>query len=527
MYKGDAVHLFTNVSANNSSTAVLASGILFTGQWEDTESFSSISVAVKTDQDGTIYIDHSVDGINNDQSNQFFVEASESKVVKISINRKFYRVRFENNGAIAQTYFRMQTILDHSAIATQDGAQANNIQFEDKSIYDAFNRLRVSNPIGLFDAQFTYDLNPLLYEAITNGSGATITHDATNRVALMTFSSTPTGGKAFLQSFDYHPYQPGKSQKADITFNFKEAVANCMKFAGYCDGVNGVEFRLNGTTKEIAILSGTSLGDQIIPQSQWNLDRLDGTGRSGLTLDISKIQLLPIDIQALYTGNVRVGFQVGRNIVYCHEFEHANTTAFTFLQYASLPIRVGMTCTGTVSTTMHFNCCAVASEGGKEDPSALHFVPPDALITVPSGSFVHAVSIRPKLLFNGITTRQKFTVDSIDVLNTGNNPIAWYLVLGQAIITNTTFIDVNTTYAAMEYNILGVLSGSPALIIDGGYVPATNQSKTAASKNLGHKYPLTLNEAGAHRINGTFSVIFIGLGGASTARAIVSWKGIR
>lgn len=66
---------------------------------------------------------------------------------------------------------------------------------------DAFGRLRVSNPEYVFDAQLTYDLQPLLFEQVTAQSGATVAHDSTNRCALMTFASTPTGGAAYMQSY--------------------------------------------------------------------------------------------------------------------------------------------------------------------------------------------------------------------------------------------------------------------------------------------------------------------------------------
>ena len=110
---------------------------------------------------------------------------------------------------------------------------------------DAFSRLRVSSPSYVFDGQLTYDLQPLLFEQITAQSGATIAHDATNRMALMTFSSTPTGGKAIMQTYEHFRYTSGRSQLVFLTFNFKEGVANTLKFAGYSDGTEGIEFQLN------------------------------------------------------------------------------------------------------------------------------------------------------------------------------------------------------------------------------------------------------------------------------------------
>ena len=396
---------------------------------------------------------------------------------------------------------------------------------------DSFNRQRVSNPTGIFDAQFTYDLNPLIYEQITNGSGASIAHSATNRVAVMTFSSTPTGGKSYMQSYEYIPYQPGKSQQVFITFNFKTAVANCMKFAAYGDINNSMEFRQNGLIKQLAILSDTELGDQIIDQPNWNTDTLDGSSNannpSGLTLDISKIQFFTLDFQALYSGVVRMGFDIAGEIVYAHNFRHANSALHTYIQYATLPIRVGMTCTGTVSTTMEFNCCSVASEGGREENTPYHFVTPEGTVTAGSAARTHLLSVRPKLTFNSITNRAKINIESIDIVNMGSNTIFWELCIGQAITTNTTFLDVNATYSLVEYNNLGTISGASAIVIDSGYVTATNQSKTATAKDIGSKFPFTLDAAGLQRLNGTVSLVVTGIGGASACRGTISWKGAR
>ena len=227
---------------------------------------------------------------------------------------------------------------------------------------DPFSRLRTSNPVGQLDAQFTYDLQPLIFEQKTNGSGAAVTHDTTNRMALMTFASTPTGGYAYMQSYEWFRYQAGRGQLPIITFNFNGGVANVIKYAQYGDENNAYGFRMNGTTPEFYILSDTTNGDQAVALSSANIDKLDGSGASGATLDVTKEQILVIDFQALYVGRVRMGFDIGGQIVYCHEFDHANSASYPYIQNASLPIRVGMSCTGTVSTTMWFNCATVLSE---------------------------------------------------------------------------------------------------------------------------------------------------------------------
>jgi hypothetical protein len=404
----------------------------------------------------------------------------------------------------------------------------SEVSIKDSANLDAFSRLRVSNPLILFNSQLTYDLAPIILEQITNGTGATIAHDATNRYALMTFASTPTGGKSYMQSYEYLPYQPGRSQLIFVTFNMIAAVANVLKFAGYSDGVNGIEFQLDGTTKQFVIYSGTGSGNTTVAQSSWNLDKLDGTGASGFTLDITKTQILVIDIQALYVGRVRVGFDIGGNIIYAHEFLHANLFASPYIQTANLPVRCGMTCTATVSTTMNFICSAVISEGGTEDINVFGytFQQDSGAISVGTGG-THMLSLRPRTTFNGITNRTRVAYIDVEIYNAGNQPIQWQLCIGQAISGTTTYNDVNSTYSSSEYNILGTLSGSPAVVIDGGYVASSGGAKGVTNTAIVSRYPITLNQAGAARALGTLTLKATSLSGTQTVYASIKFREIR
>jgi hypothetical protein len=390
---------------------------------------------------------------------------------------------------------------------------------------DAFGRHRVSTPEYVFDAQLTYDLQPLLFEQITAQSGATIAHNTTDRNALFTFASTPTGGSAIMQTFEHFRYQPGRSQLVFVTFNFIEGVANCLKFAGYSDGSNGVELQYNGTTVRLAILSGTGHGNQYVNQADWD-DPLDGEGRSAVTVDWTKQQILGIDLQALYVGRVRAYLDIDGCLVQFHEDNNANREASPYIQTANLPVRVGMTCTGTVSTTMRFNCCTVISEGGQLTPVGYQFSA-EGTATAGNNTRTHILSVRPKTTFNSIANRSKFVLENIDVLVTGSTPIKWELVVGQAISGTTTFTDVNATYSGVEFNTAGTISGDPAIVIDSGYVPATNQAQGADHLSFNLRYPITLNAAGAVRPLGTLSLIVTGLGATSACRAAMNWREIR
>jgi len=348
------------------------------------------------------------------------------------------------------------------------------------------------------------------------------------RVSLMTFSSTPTGGKSYMQSYEYLPYQPGRSQLIFVTFNMIAAVTDTLKFAGYSDGVNGIEFQLSGTTKQFTVYSGSSAGNETVTQSSWNLDKLDGTGASGITLDITKTQILIIDIQALYVGRVRVGFDIGGEIVYCHEFLHANLFTSPYIQSANLPVRCGMTCTGTVSTTMNFICAAVISEGGSEDINVYGytFQQDSGPISVTTGG-THMISLRPRTTFNSITNRTRVAYIDVEIYNAGNQPIQWQLCVGQAISGTTTYNNVNTTYSSSEYNVLGTLSGSPTIVIDGGFVASAGGAKGVTNTAIISRYPITLDAAGLHRMMGTLTLKATSLSATQTIYSSIKFREIR
>ncbi len=407
------------------------------------------------------------------------------------------------------------------------------IAFGDNSAIDAFGRLRVANPTNVFDAQLTYDLQPLLFEQITSGSGATITHDATNRGAILAFSSTTTGGESVLQTFEHFRYQPGKSQCINISFNFVEAATDVLKFCGYSDGFNGIEFRNTGAINQMVLLSDTDNGDQTKAQADWNLDTLDGSSDgnnpSGLTLDITKKQIFFIDFQALYTGRVRVGFNIGGVLVYVHAFKHANEVVAPYIQTANLPIRIGMTNTGTATTTVTYTCSTLISEGGTDRTIGFEFAQ-EGTGTAGNGARAHILSIRPKTTFNSIVNRATVVFIEVDLLNTGTNPVYWELCIGQAISGTTTFNDVNATYSSTEFNTLGTISGSPTIVIDSGYVLSVGSGSNANGVDrmvLTLRYPVTLDAAGAHRTLGTLSLLATGIGGTSAVRASLKFVEVR
>ena len=172
-----------------------------------------------------------------------------------------------------------------------------------------------------------------------------------------------------MQSYAYLRYQPGKSQRVTMSFNFNGATTNVLKFLGYSDGTDGVEFQNNGTQNQFVIYSSTANGNQTVGQSSWNLDKLNGSGPSGLTLDITKDNMLFIDFQALYVGRVRMGFVINGNLGCAHQFVHANLVAQPYIAdantpYSAVELNTAGTLSGSPAATIDSGYVAPSTKGG-------------------------------------------------------------------------------------------------------------------------------------------------------------------
>jgi hypothetical protein len=254
---------------------------------------------------------------------------------------------------------------------------------------DAFGRLRVSQPYTLFDSQNRYAIDNQ-FDTSTASSGSTtyLPNESSVRMDV----TTASGSEVVRQTFRSFPYQPGKSLLVFATFVMNTAKANLRQRVGYFGVQNGVLFQLNNTTKSFILrtyISG-SVDDTTrkVDQSSWNGDKLDGTGASGLTLDLTKPQILWMDFEWLGVGNVRCGFIINGQYIVCHTYQTANVFGTSvYMTTAILPLRYEITNTAETGSASYLKqiCSSVMSEGGFEQTSIEHVA---TMITATAGNYL-------------------------------------------------------------------------------------------------------------------------------------------
>jgi hypothetical protein len=342
---------------------------------------------------------------------------------------------------------------------------------------DAFGRARVSMPMTLFDSSHRFKDNGLWSTA--NTSGGTYAHSANEGLVNLNVN-TSSGAEVVRETTKVFSYQPGKSLLNLNTFVMAPAKTNLRQRVGYFGAQNGIYLELNGSSLafvERSYVTG-AITENRVTQANWNLDKLDGTGPSLMTLDITKAQIMWTDIEWLGLGTVRVGFVIDGRLIHCHSFHHANIITSTYITTASLPARYEITNTGVTSgsSTLKQICTSVMSEGGYELRGQQNGV--GTLITAPKnlatkGTYYPVVSIRLKA-----TALDAIVIPSaVSFLGTGNGiNYNWKLVVGAAITTGA-WADGGAD-SAVEYTILGTaMSGGRTLA--SGFINSSNQGSPA------------------------------------------------
>ena len=345
--------------------------------------------------------------------------------------------------------------------------------------YDAFGRLRVSNPLTLFDSSHRYRDNNLWTNLVV-GTGSTVGFVTTQGLVHLGIGTT-AGCSITRETTKVFSYQPGKSLEVMNTFVMNPQKTNLCQRVGYYGADNGIYFEVDGNTinfVERSIVSGI-MSESRVPQSQWLYDRLDGTGPSGYTLDTSQAQIFWMDIEWLGVGTVRVGFVIDGKFIHCHSFHHANKIQSTYITTGSLPLRYEILNTGitTSSSLLKQVCSTVISEGGYElrglqQAVGTAITSPVALTT--QGTYYNIISLRLKSSPDRLDAIVILT--AISLLGGTNNANYNWQVRASGTSTGGTWVSAGTD-SAVEYK-LDSATYSGGRILAQGYFNASQQGST-------------------------------------------------
>ena len=188
-----------------------------------------------------------------------------------------------------------------------------------------------SNRLGMFDSQngmfFEVDgqsLYAVRRKSTTQIAGFSQVINNSSLVTGVTYNGATTKFSKQLSPGDFIVIRGMSYRILDILSDTSMRIT--PPYRGQTSGTNGV------------IISKTE--DIKIPQSQFNIDKLDGTGPSGLNLDLAKMQMFYIDYSWYGAGTIRYGFRnTEGKVFYCHRFVNSNQNTEAYMRSGNLPAR--------------------------------------------------------------------------------------------------------------------------------------------------------------------------------------------
>ena len=534
---------------NNSSTTTTSS--FTTGVYTSTTGFNTLQINITPTTINT--------NINCDITIEF---SPNSLTVSYTITDNFSSGNiFNKKYNIFDAYYKVSIsspgtpVIFSSRLCTDSLSPENNSvsAFDNNNEYkvDAFGKLRVTEPYTLLDLKFpigptgnTGSFNFLSNtQQICNAmsTGATGVYKDAKLVA----SVSGVNSYYMSQSRTYSVYQAGKSLlfMGSALLDGGSNGANVYTRIGYFDNYtpissvplvkNGMYFEYNNGSISVNYSNNGTITPTL--QTSWNIDKMDGSGSSGIYLNFKKAQLFVIDMEWLSVGRVRFGFYIYGKIVYCHQLTNINTLTGPYTTEINLPVcySIHSTLAGNTGSITQI-CSTVISEGGYQ-PTGKPFS-----IGVTGGTAVPTTYEKVILSLRGGSTRGNYNHQNIiprmiDILDSSNNNIVLYKLRmyrdGNYPITSTiTWIDVDSpSYSSVSQYSLSTNADALSFNADGSIIVEEGlfSGKTSISfADLTSVFTSNLLQISSN-ISGTSDVLALtcqAFVGSATVYATLSWN---
>ena len=323
---------------------------------------------------------------------------------------------------------------------------------DDTVQHTSHNRRKVSTYEITDFATFLFSKNENDFDEQITGTASSTHQPYLGMVQLSVGGSV--GDQIVRQTRRVQRYLPGRANEASIAIILNNTSAGIRSRFGVFDEYNGAYFEHDGTDYSVVIRRNTASGivEERIARSNWNQDKLDGTGPSGIIGDPTAIQMLVIEYEWYGAGQVDFKFVIDNNAHSVHQFNHANRHDHTWASYGSFPIRYELTnVTGATGThTVLHGSHSFLTEGttsllGKQLSISS---PTTGYNLATAGTFYPVVAIRLKSTgLNSVVIPDEFAAGLLD-----KTDMFVRVIERPTTVTGGTWISVGPE-SPLEYNL--------------------------------------------------------------------------
>ena len=337
----------------------------------------------------------------------------------------------------------------------------------------AFKDLRSTELLPVAGWTFNYNINSDLIRTTLTGSG---TATASNSMAVLQ-TGAAAASSAKIETIKALRYTPGLGGLVRCTAVFTTGVANSTQIIGVGDSVDGFFFGFNGAA--FGVLRRQNGTDNWIPQTSWNVDKFNGTGLSGVTLNPTRGNVYSIEYQWLGFGAISFFIEnpATGSPTLVHIIQYANANTIPSIFNPTLPVMAQVINTTNASNLTLSTSSAMGMVEGNADTNSLVTVNAFSNTKVVPVTETSVFTLRNNTTFQGKINRVRIQFSFFSGFAVANNSII-YLVVNATLGGTPTFINISPTTSVMAADIAGttVTGGSRKLIIVAGNTGASQVS---------------------------------------------------
>ena len=392
--------------------------------------------------------------------------------------------------------------------------------------------------VGAFGDMISSKLTPAINGDWVNGINSQIatvgtplnsaTGDISNgRLRLQT--GTNTAGAVALVSKKPIRYRQGEGSIVRFTSAFTTCVANSLQLMGvanytasasntvfldgYLVGCNGANF---------GILYRNNTSDTVINQSAFNIDKVDGTGKSGVTINYTFGNVYQIKYPYLGYGDVEIAIQNPETgtMIPVHRIKYANTTATVQLSNPNLSFYAIAQNSGNTTNLTMYNASFAGFVTGEREYLGATFGTSNRKTAITTRTNIFTMKMATTL--NGAAVKGITRLKSCSFACDGANDTCLFdLVKSTALGGTPSYTPISGTTADAGVTLTNANSAISVDTAGTTVTGGTIQFNASAARNTGYETDLTGYYL--HLTSGeTFTVAITG-DASTTARASCNW----
>lgn len=216
-----------------------------------------------------------------------------------------------------------------------------------------------------------------------------------------------------------------------------------------------------------SIVIGNNGTETKFAQSDWNIDKLDGNGASGIILDMGFAQVFVIEFEWYGPGSVRFGFKMGDRVIYVHKYSTEGATAFnTITASPNKPVRAEIESLGGAGSLLVASASvlgAISSEETQGRQFSATVTVADKLDAAAVGTLYAGFGIRQLAsASDGSIKLSKFSA----IVSTANDVTEWEIRSNPVVTGAFDYTDVDT----INGSIAQVAFGDTPNTVTGGQI---------------------------------------------------------